>query len=159
MEPTRSRGIAAAIYGQILVTAVVAALSEDPAVGLGYLLLSTVTTVVVLWIAHVYSGMIARGIELQKRMGRAEIGAVVAAEWPMLETAIPTIVILLLGIIGVFSRNTTVTLAVGAGVITLCLWGLVFGRSAGESWPSAALSAAINGALGLVIVALKAIVH
>jgi hypothetical protein len=159
MEPTRSRGIAAAIYGQILITSVVAALSEDPAIDLGYLLLSAATTVVVLWVAHAYSGMIARGIELQRKMGRAEVGAVLAAEWPMLETAIPTIVILLLGVVGVFSRNTTVSLAIGAGVITLCLWGLVFGRSAGESWPSAALSAAINGALGLVIVALKAIVH
>src|ERR687887_632377 len=110
MEGRTSIRISRAIYGQILVTAVVAALSEDPDAALGYLLLSAVTTEAVLWVAHVYAEVIARGIELRRRMERAELGAVFADEWPMLETAIPTIVILVLGIVGIFSRDTTVTL-------------------------------------------------
>ena len=155
----KARRIAAAIYGQILVTAVVAALSEDPAAAIGYLLLSAATTVLVLWIAHVYAAVIAQGIHLERRMEGADLRAVAVTELPMLTTAIPTLAILLLGVLGVFSRNTTVSLAVGAGVVTLVGWGVFFGRTAGESWLSAASSGAINGSLGLVIVALKAIVH
>ena len=159
-EPTRRpTGVAQAIYGQILVTAVVAALSEDSATALGYLLLSAVTTVGVLWIAHVYSEVLAQGIHVGRTMERGEVRAVIAAELPMIETAIPTVVVLLLGIVGVLSRNTTVSLAVAVGVAMLCYWGFVFGRAAGESWPSSLASAAITGGLGLVIVALKAVVH
>jgi hypothetical protein len=159
VEGTRSRRIVAAIYGQILVTAVVAALSEDAATTSGYLLLSASTTVLVQWVAHVYATVIARGIDLKRKLQGAEVRAVALSELPMVETAIPTLMILLLGVIGVFSRNTTVSLAVGAGVVTLVCWGAVFGRTAGESWESVVLSGAITGGLGMVIVALKAIVH
>jgi hypothetical protein len=159
VEGTRSRRIVAAIYGQILVTAVVAALSEDAATTSGYLLLSASTTVLVLWVAHVYATVIARGIDLKRKLQGADVRAVALSELPMVETAIPTLMILLLGVIGVFSRNTTVSLAVGAGVVTLVCWGAVFGRTAGESWESVVLSGAITGGLGMVIVALKAIVH
>jgi hypothetical protein len=159
-EPTRRHtGIARAIYGQILVTAVVAALSEDSEAAVGYLLLSAATTITVFWVAHVYAAVMARGIELQRRLQRDELRGVLAGELPMLETAVPTVAILLLGTVGVWSRNTTVSLAIGVGVVILFFWGLVFGRAAGRSWPSAVLSATITGGLGLVIVGLKAIVH
>jgi hypothetical protein len=159
-EPSgRPRGVAAAIYGQILITAVVAALSEDSTLAVGYMLLSAATTVAVLWVAHVYAEVLARGIHIRRRMDRADVRSVLAEEWPMLETAVPTIIVLLLGMAGAFSRNTTVSLAVGVGVATLCVWGFLFGRAAGESWTSSLASAATTGALGLVIVALKAIVH
>ena len=83
----------------------------------------------------------------------------VAQETPMLETAIPTILVLLLGAVGAYSRDTTVSLAIGIGVVTLFFWGLVIGRAAGLGWPAAVMSAAITGAFGLVIVGLKALVH
>ena len=162
VERERTRrpvGMARAIYGQILVTAVVAALSEDPETTSGYLLLSAATTVLVFWVAHVYAAAVARGIELRGPVRGDELRAVVRGEMPMLSTAIPTVVVLVLGAAGAFSRNTTVSLAIGIGVVTLFFWGLVFGRAAGKAWPSAALSAAVTGSLGLVIVALKAIVH
>jgi hypothetical protein len=158
VEATSLRRIASAVYGQILVTAVVAALSEDAATTSGYLLLSAGTTVLVLWIAHVYAMAIAQGIHVERKLRGADLRAVALAEAPMIATAIPTLAILLLGVLGVFARNTAVSLAVGAGVVTLVYWGVVFGRTAGESWPSAALSGAMNGGLGMAIVALKAIV-
>jgi hypothetical protein len=67
--------------------------------------------------------------------------------------------ILILGTLGVFSRNTTVSLAIGVGVAMLFLWGLAFGRYTSSSWPAALLSGTLTGSLGLVIVALKAVVH
>ena len=159
MGSQRSHALARAIYGQILVTAIVAALSEDSAAATGYLLLSAVTTILVFWAAHVYAGAMARGITLRRAMEQGEFRAFMATELPMIEAAIPTVIILALGTVGVFSRNTTVSLAIGVGVAMLFLAGLAFGRYTSSSWPAALLSAALTSGLGLVIVALKAIVH
>ena len=159
MGSQRSNALARAIYGQILVTAIVAALSEDPDAATGYLLLSAVTTILVFWVAHVYAGAIGRGITLRRTVERGEFREFMGTELPMIEAAIPTVIILALGTVGVFSRNTTVSLAIGVGVAMLFLAGLAFGRYTSSSWPAALLSAALTSGLGLVIVALKAIVH
>ena len=155
----RSEAIASAIYGQILITAIVAALSEDPAAATGYLLLSAVTTILVFWVAHIYARGMARGIALGTSAKPGELREFMATERPMLTAAIPTVFVLVLGTLGVFSRNTTVSLAIGTGLAMLFLWGLLFGRYTSSSWPTALLSATLTGSLGLVIVALKAIVH
>jgi hypothetical protein len=155
----RSEALASAIYGQILITAIVAALSEDPDAETGYLLLSAVTTILIFWVAHIYARGMARGITLGRTAEQGELREFMATERPMLVAAIPTVLILALGTLGVFSRNTSVDLAISAGLGMLFLWGLLFGRYTNSSWPTALLSGALTGSLGLVIVALKAIVH
>ena len=102
----RSEALASAIYGQILITAIVAALSEDPDAATGYLLLSAVTTILIFWVAHIYARGMARGITLGRSAEWGELREFMATERPMLTAAIPTVFILVLGTLGVFSRNT-----------------------------------------------------
>jgi hypothetical protein len=82
-----------------------------------------------------------------------------AAELPMLESALPTAIALALGAIGVLSRETAATVAIAVGVATLFLWGLVVARASGLPWARSLTRATISGGFGLLIVALKVVVH
>ena len=57
------------------------------------------------------------------------------------------------------SRSTGVNLAIFLGIAILFGCGLLLARREGLRWGGALLAAAISGALGLVIVALKTLVH
>jgi hypothetical protein len=75
---TRSRRLPAnaarAIYGQVLVTSLVGALSEDSEIEAGYILLSVATTMLIFWLAHVYAEAMSRGLEAGRHLSWAEIG-------------------------------------------------------------------------------------
>jgi hypothetical protein len=60
----------------------------------------------------------------------------------------------------VWSRETGAELALGAAVLQITGWALVAGRRAGWSWLRAGLFAAIDGALGtVVLLLLEKLVH
>ena len=50
-------------------------------------------------------------------------------------------------------------LAIGVGIASLVLWGVAYAREQGYHTMAVALAGALNGLLGLVIVALKVLVH
>ncbi|HKD96907.1 MAG TPA: hypothetical protein VKB69_04820, partial [Micromonosporaceae bacterium] len=89
----------------------------------------------------------------------ASIPKVMADELPMVESPALAIVVLLLGALGVFSERLAINLALGLGVAQLLAWGAVAARRAGWSWPATVAASAIDGALGLLIIGLKTIVH
>jgi hypothetical protein len=148
-----------AIYGQILVTSMVGALSEDSDIDAEYILVSVGATMLVFWLAHVYAEAMARGLETAQHVGWAEIRRLAAAEWPLVQATLPTAIVLALGAIGVFSTETAVDLAIAVGVVALFAWGLAIGRASRSSWAAALLGAAISAGFGLVVVGLKALVH
>jgi hypothetical protein len=150
---------ARAIYGQILVTSMVGALSEDSDIDAEYILVSVVATMVVFWLAHVYAAAMARGLETAQHVGWTEIRRLAAEEWPLVQATFPTAIVLALGAIGVISTETAVDLAIAVGVVALFAWGLAIGRASRSSWAAALLGAAISAAFGLVVVGLKGLVH
>jgi hypothetical protein len=150
---------ARAIYGQILVTSLVGALSEDSEIEAGYILVSVVATMLVFWLAHVYAEAVSRGLEARRHLGWAEIGGLASSEWPLVQAAIPTAIVLALGAIGALSTETAVDIAIAVGVVALFAWGLAIGRASGASWIPALFGAAISGCFGLAVVGLNALVH
>jgi hypothetical protein len=150
---------ARAIYGQILVTSLVGALSEDSEIEAGYILVSVVATMLIFWLAHVYAEAMSRGLEAGRHLGWAEIRGLAAGEWPLVQAAFPTAIVLALGAIGAFSTETAVDLAIAVGVVALFSWGLAIGRASGSSWTASLFGAAISASFGLVVVGLKALVH
>jgi hypothetical protein len=150
---------ARAIYGQILVTSLVAALSEDPAIAAGYVLLSVIVTMIIFWAAHVYAETLSKSLETRRVVRWHDVRVSAAHEWPLVQAAFPTSIVLALGAVGALSRDTAVGLAIGVGVATLFLGGLAVARASGSSWLASIIGAAISGSLGLVIVGLKALVH
>jgi hypothetical protein len=151
--------VSGAIYGQILVTSLVGALSEDSDIDAEYILVSVGATMLVFWLAHVYAAAMARGLETAQHVGWGEIRRLAAGEWPLVQATFPTAIVLALGAIGVLSTETAVGLAITVGVVALFAWGLAIGRASGSSWAAALLGAAISAGFGLVVVGLKALVH
>jgi hypothetical protein len=60
---------------------------------------------------------------------------------------------------GVWSRETGAELALAAAVLQIAGWALVAGRRAGWTWLRAGLFAAVDGALGIVLLLLERLVH
>jgi hypothetical protein len=155
----RVQHIAAAIYGTILVLAVVSVLSEDRSAGPGKILAAVLVTAVVFWLAHVYAGVLAGGVA----GARADIWRLLAhtarSEWPLVQTALAPAVPLLLGAAGALGRSTAITLALAIGLVDLAGWGYASGRVLGQRPLAAAGSALVAITFGVVLVALKGLLH
>ncbi len=150
---------AGAIYGTIVATAVVEGLSEDPEASSRDIALGTIGTTVVFWLAHVYANVLGQRAELRRAPSWSESWTVARNEWPMVESGVIVAVPCLLAAVGVLSRSAGVNLAIFLGIAILFGCGLLLARREGLRWGGALLAAAISGALGLVIVGLKTLVH
>jgi hypothetical protein len=146
-----------AIYGTIVATALIAATAaggKSPEL----ILVATVATLLVFWLAHVYADVLDHGL----RHGRADLkvlGSIMVQELSMLAAPAPSILFLLLGAVGLFGERLAVLLALWNGVVQLVGWGIDVGRRRGQAWPAALLTGLINGAFGLVIVVLEVALH
>ena len=151
--------IAEAIYGLILSTAVVAALSEDEEITAAGLFAAVAVTSLVFWLAHVYARWIASGLVDSGGLSLGEIWRAMRRQWPIVVGAFPALAALALGWVGLISLDSAVGLAIGAGVAALAGCGLVIARQRRLSALATALVTAFSGALGLVMVALKFAIH
>jgi hypothetical protein len=154
----RAHRAAGAIYGTILATAVVATAGHDPEMVNRSVVIVAVTSLV-FWLAHVYSLGVAARLVLKRPMRRDEMLSIAMAEWPMLQSSGPIILVLLLGAIGIIEREVAINVAMVVGIAALFTYGLVMGRQEQRSWPGTLLSAVITGSFGLAILALKILVH
>jgi hypothetical protein len=159
-EPGAAKGarIAGAIYGTLLATAVAAGLAGNESIGAAEGLAAVLVTNLVFWAAHAYADLVALRLERGIRPSVAAIKGILDEEWPMVQSAWPIAVILLLGWLGVLERGAAYALALAAGVVAMALWGITYARREGARWPGMALSALINVGLGLIVVALKVFV-
>jgi hypothetical protein len=146
---------AGAVYGQILATAVLAGLSEDEGVSSGELCAGVGVTAFVFWLAHVYAQALAERLGMDRGLRFSEVREVAHNEWPMVQVAVPTLLALALGWAGALSRDAAVSLGIGLGIFGLMAWGFVIARRSRMSPLGTVGAVALNGALGLVIVALK----
>jgi hypothetical protein len=148
-----------AIYGTILVTALIAGLSEDPGYGATDILISVLATVLVFWIAHVYAEVLGSQARRGDPWGFRIVRGAMVEEWPLLESAVLPIAALLLGTAGAYSRDVSVDAAIGLGVASLFVFGFLFARRLRHSLWGALLAGTFNGAVGVVIVVLKLVLH
>jgi hypothetical protein len=148
-----------AIYGTILVTALVAGLSEDPDYSDEDILISVVATAIVFWLAHVYAHVLGDRLEGGTHRLRELVRTAAGAESPLVYAAVLPCAALVLGLAGAWSRNTSVTIAVWLGVASLAAYGFRFGRRLGHGIPTSTLSAVANAFAGVVIVILKIVIH
>jgi hypothetical protein len=150
--------IAGAVYGTILATTVVAALGPDPA-KLDKSLLIVLVTSAVFFAAHVYSLMVAGRMVASRSLTRAEVGLIVRDEWPMLQSCLPVAAPLLLGVFGIISKDAASNVAMLVGIGALFTYGVLLGIREGRGWLSVALNALVVGSFGVLILALKVLVH
>jgi hypothetical protein len=153
------RRVADAVYGTILVLAVVAALSEDHGASPGEILGGALATSIVFWIVHVYAEVLSRRTAGDTSPSWPLIRASAVQEWPLVEAALAPAVPLLLGAVGILNRSPAITLSIIVGLADLAAWGFTAGRATGQSALKSLLTGAGALALGVVMVLLKNLVH
>ncbi|MGH3084287.1 MAG: hypothetical protein ACRDNP_09565 [Gaiellaceae bacterium] len=149
------QGIAGMVYGTIVVMGAIAAGSDAQAEP-WQLATFAASTVLVLWLAHVYSHSLAETIDAGRRLDRTELIDVMRRELPIPLAAVVPVSALVLGAAGVLSETTAIRLALGIGLATLVLQGFRYAGVEGFSRAGTIVAIAVNLSLGLVIVALEA---
>jgi hypothetical protein len=147
--------IAGTVYGTIVVMGAIAAgATTDPRPG--KLAGAVAATVVVLWIAHVYSHALGETVKLGRRLDWAELTSVARRELAIPLAGVAPVASLVLGELGVLRETTAGWLAMGFGLATLLLQGVRYASVERLSGLGTAVTVAINLSLGLLIVGLKA---
>jgi len=150
-------GIAGTVYGTIVVMATVTAGSQDEQTDMWRLAVVVGVTVLVLWAAHAYAHTLAESLERGRRLDRAELASVARRELAIPAAAVAPVAALVLGAVGVLGEQTAVWVALGIGLATLGVQGARYATVEGLDRTARLAMIALNLLLGLVIVALKAL--
>lgn len=144
-----------AVYGSLLVTTLIAVQwrAETTAIFVG---LSLVISVTVFWLTHAWAGIVNR--RLHGSIRRADLLAIAGREAPMLGALV--VPVTFLGVASLLDApvELVIDVALVISVGQLFLWGLAVGRAAHQSWVLALVIAAVDCALGFLVVALKVLI-
>jgi len=149
------QGIAGMVYGTIVVMGAIAAGSDGEAEP-WQLATFAAGTVLVLWLAHVYSHSLAETINAGRRLDRSELFDVMRRELPIPLAAVAPVAALVLGAVDIMRETAAIRLALGIGLATLVLQGVRYAGVEGFSRVGTIVAVLVNLSLGLVIVALEA---
>jgi hypothetical protein len=143
------------IYGTIVALSVIVggarAYPHEP----GHIAVIVAVTCVVFWLAHVYAHGIGHAVHRNEHLSFDELLEIARREGSVIEAAVPPIVALLLGAIGLYSGKTATWIAFALGLVVLGAQGIVYARIE-RLRPLATLGVvAANLGLGLVLVLLK----
>lgn len=147
--------IAGTIYGTILVMAVLAAGADNRTIDAWELDVLMISTVLVLWLAHVYAHAIADSVTSGDPLRRKAVTGIARRESSIVRAGVLPGVVVFLAVLGVYSESTAVTIALGACMFTLGIQGLRYARAARLSALATSVFVILNLALGLLIVSLK----
>jgi hypothetical protein len=158
-ERESAEGLATAIYGSILSTALIAAYSEDSGGDAGQIAIAVLVAALVFWVAHAYADLLAHGVVYRSSGSLARFRDELVAEWPMVTGALLPILPLLLSPLGVLSDDAAEDVAIATGVALLGVVGMIIAVRRGSGLVGIAFSAASSAMFGVIVVTLKALVH
>jgi hypothetical protein len=122
---------------------------------LGTVVISVLGTVVVYWAADCYARLLA----VRGTGGRAARAAVLRRGWPMVEAAYTPLVVLLLFVLVTGNLRLGVFIALGVATVLLGALGYFGARRAGRSRSTAVKWSLVSASLGVVVIALKLLLH
>ena len=146
---------AGAIYGGLLVTVLVTVLWQAE-VAPEFIAFSVLVSVLVFWLTHVWAEVVEQ--RLKGPTSRSEIIAIASREASMVVAAVPPVVVLGIGRLGLLTVDQAIGLALVVCLAQLFLWGLAIGMTLERGWPVAVGVAAVELALGTFLVGLKVVV-
>ncbi|HEX5828076.1 MAG TPA: hypothetical protein VFY23_11175 [Candidatus Limnocylindrales bacterium] len=146
---------ASAIYGSLLVLSLIAAQGRGDVLP-EFIAATIAVGVGVFWLMEVWTELL--GLRTLGPVSRRSVVALAAAETPMLASAILPMLVLFTASLGILAPEDAINLAMAVGIGQLLAWGLVVGHALGRGWGPAIVVALVDGALGLLIVALKVLV-
>lgn len=154
----RGDAIAGTVYGTIVVLATITAGAAGFRHDLWRLCLIVAVTVLVLWIAHVYSHGLGESLHRGRRLNSTELAHIAKREYAIPLAAVLPIASLALGAAGLLDGNTAIWIAIGLGVATLTIEGLSYARLERLGPAATLLTVTLNLALGMLIVLLKVLI-
>jgi hypothetical protein len=154
----QGEAIAGTVYGTIIVLATITAGATAFQDDLWRLCVIIAASVLVVWIAHVYSHGLGLSLHMRRRLTWTELMAIARREYAIPLAAALPLICLVLGATGILAGRTAVWLAVGVGVATLTLEGLGYARLERLNLTATIATVTVNLALGMTIVLLKALV-
>jgi hypothetical protein len=148
------------IYGTIVALSVVVATSRAYAHDPGHSAAIVAVTSCVFWLAHVYAHGLGESVAGERRLRLDEWLLVGRREFALVEAAVPPVVALLLGALGLISARGAYWLALAVGLAVLVMEGIRFARIERLGLLATVAVVAANLSLGLVLVGLKlAVTH
>jgi hypothetical protein len=147
------------VYGLILATAVITISRELDPSDAGRAALSTLVTALVFWLAHVYARLLGKAVSQDRTSSRGAAAGAMREQWSLVEVAIPLVLVLALGAIGVIPDRAALVLATALALLELAAAGAYAAINQGAGPAGTLTSAVIALALGLSIVLLKVLIH
>src|SRR5262249_47314361 len=120
--------LAGFIYGTIVVLSVIVAGARAFPESPGHIAGVVVVTCAVFWLAHVYAHAVGESVSHGHPLSLGELAHIARREGSLAEAAVPPVVALVLGELGVFSEHAAIWIAFVLGLIVLGAQGLVFAR-------------------------------
>lgn len=114
------------------------------------------TTAIVLWIAHLYTHALSESVSEGRRLNGGRVWSLAVRELGILLAAIPSIVALTLGGLGLFDETASIWLALGLGLGILAVEGVRYARIEGLGAAGILVAVSVNVGIGLLVVLLKA---
>ncbi|UFS59394.1 hypothetical protein [Subtercola endophyticus] len=148
-----------AIYGTLLVSAIIGTAADDEK-DLD-ILITTLGTVIVFWIAHVFAEGIAH-YGTPKSVGLPMLASLkhsLNSAAGLLYSAIVPCFFLLLGALGVMDEGTAYRISLWIPVVLLAALGWLAIADRGGTWWARILASLVTGLLGLFVILLKIVFH
>jgi hypothetical protein len=154
------QNISGTVYGTIVVMSVIVAGSRQAETSAWDLAAVTMTTAVVLWLAHVYASAMSESLHQGGPLTMDGVRGVAARQGSIVLAAVGPAAALACGGTGLFEDSTAVWIALGLGTLTLGVQGVRYARAERLGRSATALAVSLNLGLGLVLVGLKvAVMH
>jgi hypothetical protein len=157
---TRTSGSATqGVYGLILATTVIAISRESDPSDAGQAAISVLVTALVFWLAHVYARLLGTAVSHDRGVTRGAVARAMREHWSLVEVAVPLMLILGLGAIGLIPERTALVAATILALVEVAATGAYAAIRHGAGPGGTFLSAAFASMLGLVVVLLKLLIH
>jgi hypothetical protein len=150
--------ISGTVYGTIIVMSILAAGAKPYEHQLWRLVVITAVSVIVLWLAHVYSHGLGESLKVGRRLTIGELSNIARHEYSVVVAAIPPLAAVGLGAAGVLPDRTAVLLALWLGVVTLAAQGVRYTQLERLSRGAAVVTVCLNLAIGLGLVGLEVLI-
>ena len=154
----RAEQLAGGIYGTVVVAGLLAATTPDNDPDIWPTARWVVVTVVVFWLAHSWARTMARratGLADRRREMRESL----TRHWPLVQSAFPPIVVMLIASALGASDETAILIAACSCIVLLAAWGGAVGRLEEESVGGIIAPATGSALLGALMVLLKVVIH
>lgn len=144
--------ISGTVYGTIVVLAVIAAEARGYEHHMWQLGGVAFTTVLVLWLAHVYAHGLGDSVREGRRLTPAEVRTIARREYAIVLSAVPPVCAIMAGSTGLLDEHAAYRLATTLGIAALTFQGIRYATLERLGVGGTLLAIALNLLFGLAIV-------